>query len=595
VVARSGSLVRTLLLCTVIATLVACAPSGPTSGQAPGGGAAPPGERQPGQRKVLTMALATIIDAFSLAASSTTSGGGLSYIEIHSQALFTADKTTGRSIPRLLAELPSLDNAGARLTDRGGMVATHKLRPDVKWADGTPFTSKDLLFTYKVTKDPSIPIIDTGPSKLMDAATAPDDYTFVVDWRQPYYMADSIGLRAFWPLPAHLLERDYTSYVEEQKDSAGFLARPYWTSEYVHIGPFKLTEFTPQVQAVFDAVDGYFLGRPKVDRIVVKQFPDGNTVLANVLAGAVDLSIDGALNEEHAIELKRRWDQEGAGKVYFGTGTTQFVSMQFDRSVPNYNPVIQDKRVRQGLYHAIDRDSYAEVVSGGVPDKGAHAILPPDNPLYSYVKDGWKQRYPFDLNRASAILDSAGWRRGADGVLGNATGERMHLEVRATADAEKRAPIIADMWKRVGVDPEIVIVPAPLVRDREYRQQFPGGEITARGSQDAILTRLECSEQPTQGNRFSGNNRGHWCNDDYERLVEGYRSNLREDGRGQSIKQIQDLVLEELPILLLNYQTSSVFARKGVTAFQDDFAGGSEAGRIYGTYSRNAHEWDIQP
>src|SRR5439155_7611763 len=138
---------RTLLLGVLVTTLVACAPSGPAA--APAGGAAPSGtgERQPGQRKVLTMALATIIDAFSLAASSTTSGGGLSYIEIHSQALFTADKTTGRPIPRLLAELPSLDNGGLRLTDSGGMVASYKLRPDVKWADGTPFTSKDLLFT----------------------------------------------------------------------------------------------------------------------------------------------------------------------------------------------------------------------------------------------------------------------------------------------------------------------------------------------------------------------------------------------------------------------------------------------------------------
>jgi len=52
-------------------------------------------------------------------------------------------------------------------------------------------------------------------------------------------------------------------------------------------------------------------------------------------------------------------------------------------------------------------------------------------------------------------------------------------------------------------------------------------------------------------------------------------------------------VLEELPIMLMNYQVAVVFARKGVTAFQDDFAGGSEAGRIYGTYSRNAHEWDM--
>jgi hypothetical protein len=73
-----------------------------------------------------------------------------------------------------------------------------------------------------------------------------------------------------------------------------------------------------------------------------------------------------------------------------------------------------------------------------------------------------------------------------------------------------------------------------------------------------------------------------------------YRTALREEQRGETFRQIQELVLQELPIMLLNYQISVVFARRGVTAFEDDFAGGSEAGRIYGTYSRNAHEWDLR-
>jgi len=54
-------------------------------------------------------------------------------------------------------------------------------------------------------------------------------------------------------------------------------------------------------------------------------------------------------------------------------------------------------------------------------------------------------------------------------------------------------------------------------------------------------------------------------------------------------------MLNELPIGLLAYEVSTVLARKGVTAFADDFAGGADSGRAYGTYSRNAHEWDIVP
>jgi len=586
-----------LIVLSILAAMAfaACAPAAPASRPPDAAGVGGGTQEQPGRKKVLTMGLNAILDAFSIAGSTVTAGGRLSFIEIHSQALFTADKTSGRPIPRLLAEQPTVENGGLKLTDDGKMVATYRLRRDVRWADDAPFTAQDLLFTYKVAQDRSIPIIDSGPASLMESASAPDDFTFVVVWRQPYYLADAIGLRAFWPLPAHLLAADFAALVEEQKDSAAFLAKPYWTSEYVHVGPFRLVEFAPGVDAVFDAVDHYFLGRPKVDRIIVKQYADANTLYASVLSGAVDLGPDNALTTEQSVDLKARWEREDGGKIYFGTGTTQFISVQFDRTVPDFNVALADKRVRQGLYQAVDRDGYSDVVMAGIPDRAANALLPPDDALYPYVKDGWKNRYPFDASRATATFEAAGWRRGPDGMLINAAGEKLTVVSRTTATNQVRATLIQDMWKRVGVDAEISIVPAARIADREYFTKFPGVEITARGAQDAILTRLECAERPTPQNQYAGNNRGQWCTPDYERLVGQYRTSLQEGRRGETMRQIQDLLLDELPIMLLNYQVTNPFARKGVTAFLDDFPGGGDSGRIYGTHSRNAHEWDIQP
>jgi hypothetical protein len=149
------------------------------------------------------------------------------------------------------------------------------------------------------------------------------------------------------------------------------------------------------------------------------------------------------------------------------------------------------------------------------------------------------------------------------------------------------------MWKRIGVEGREYEIPAHLLRDRAFRSQFPGVEITARGSRDSILTRLECSEIPTAQNTYSGNNRGKWCNQQYEDLVTKYRASLRQEERGQAMRQIQDLIVEELPYMVLSVGIAAPFARRGVTAFRDDFPGGADAGRIYGTYSRNAHEWDL--
>src|SRR5581483_471892 len=118
---------RIALLGVLALLLAACAAPPPPRTASEASAQAP---REGGPRKVLNLALLTIINGFSIAAGSTTSGGGLSYIEIHSQALFTADKTNGRPVPRLLAEMPTLDNGGLRLTDDGKMLATYRLRPD---------------------------------------------------------------------------------------------------------------------------------------------------------------------------------------------------------------------------------------------------------------------------------------------------------------------------------------------------------------------------------------------------------------------------------------------------------------------------------
>ncbi len=573
---------------------VSCAaPSASPGSSQRGAGDAPRGAQEPASRKVLNMALNTIIDGFSIAASATLAGGGISYAEMHSQALFTSDKTTGRPIPRLLSELPTLDNGGLRLEDNGRMIATYKIRPDVKWADGQQFTSRDLLFTYRVIQEASMPVIDRGPAGLMESAAGPDPLTFVVTWSQPYYQADALGLQPFWPLPAHALESDYNTLVVEQKDVQGFLAKPYWTSEYFHVGPFRLVAFNQGVEAVFDVVETYFLGRPKVDRIVVKQFGDPGTVYANVLAGAVDLGVDNVLRVEYAVDLRSRWERDGGGTVYFASGPTWFIGFQFDRSTPDHQAVVLDKRIRTALYQAIDRDAYSDGVSAGIADRAAYAMLSPADPLFPSVKDGWKQRYPYDTAQSLSIFEQAGWRRGSDDMLINAQGERLNLGLRTPVD--ETAPIIADMWKKIGVDSSIEVIPPVLIRDRQYRQAFRAIEITARGSEDVILTRLDCSAAPTAQNRYSGNNRGHWCNADFDRLAAVYRTSLREEDRAQAIRQIQDVVMEDLPVGLLNYPVATVFARKGVTAFSDDFAGGAEGGRSYGSFTRNAHEWAILP
>jgi len=597
-------------LIVVVAVAAACAPA---SQQAPSGGAGAQGSQAgpgsaaggaaaggaqgsqaaPGRMKVLNLGLRTVLDGFSIGASATLQGGGIGYIEIHSQGLFTSDKTTGRPIPRLVAEQPTVDNGDFILTSDGKMVATYKLRHDVQWADGAPFTSKDLMLTFAIEQNKSMPVPDATAVSLMESATAPDDYTFVLTWKQPYYLADAIGPLLFWPLPSHTLAADYQTMVVEQNDVQGFMAKPYWTAEFFHIGPFKLTQFNAGDDAVFDAVDQYFLGRPKVDRIVVKQIVDPNAYLANIISGSIDLSLDNALLIEQGVELKSRWDADGGGTVYFATGTTWFVAFQFDQSVADFEPVVLDRTVRQALYQAIDREAYAEAVQAGVQGRAANSLLSPAHPLYPFTKDAWIDRYPYDPNRAVALLEGDGWQRGADGVMVSPTLGRLHIDGRTTEGQDRKLAVVADYWRKIGVDASELIMSGAAIRDRVYRQAYPGMEITARGNEEVVLSRAECSAIPTAANSYSGNNRGHWCNPNFDRVVGLFRAELNEQARGPLIQQAQQLLLDDLPFGLLHYEVSVPVVRRGVTALADDFAGGHDSGIGYGTYSRDAHEWDI--
>src|SRR5581483_3620982 len=142
-----------------------------------------------------------------------------------------------------------------------------------------------------------------------------DDSTFVVTYKSAYYLCGLLGVREFWALPQHLLGEPYARYqASGNPDEVTNL--PYWTSQFVHLGPFRLTSFDPNEGTTYEAYDGYFLGRPKVDEVRIKTFPDAQTLYASILAGAVDIFADTALSTDVGFQLKDQWDASGGGTVF---------------------------------------------------------------------------------------------------------------------------------------------------------------------------------------------------------------------------------------------------------------------------------------
>ncbi len=568
---------------TLVLAMLACAPA--ATQRTPDSGQAVPPERRGGPR-TLTIGVNGAVDALSIMGSSTTSGGWQSVNELHSQGLVTSDRDVQRPVPRLATQVPTFDNGGIELLPDGRMKTTYPLRRDVTWQDGRPFTAGDMLFAYELNSDRTMPFLNRDAIQEMQSVEAPDDYTLVIYWRAPYYQADAVGLRALWPHPRHILEEPYRT-----RDRQAFINLPYWTSEYVHLGPFRLTAFTPGDSLTFQAYDGYFLGRPRVDRVIVRIYNDENALYAATIAGDIDMLMDNSLSPERGLALKEEWDRTGQGTVYLGSGTTRFLAAQFDPQVQS-QPAVLDPRVRQALTFAIDRRAVSEVVQRGHGELVANSLLPPGDRMYEAVRDGFAV-YVHDPGRARAMLGQLGWTPGPDGVLVGSDGRRFTTSLWTTEGSDPEIAVIADYWRQIGVQAEQYVVGGAIVRDREARTKYPGFETSARGSGDSILSRFDSRVAAVPANQYSGANRGGYRNPMMDQLIDRYRQAIDERALAQAARAISDLVVEDLPVAPLYFNPTTPAVRKGVRAF-DDFAGGVEASRPYGTFTRNAHEWSLE-
>src|SRR5438094_875283 len=283
------------------------------------------GANQVGARAIrktsAVLAVSAVIPALSWAYAGTSSGGAYSFAELYMQGLVTSGVTSSAPEPRIAVELPSLDKGTAQVLPDGRMRATWRIRPDAKWADGTDLTSRDYALGFDVLKDPqALPgattIVNIGP--MVESLDVVDDKTFVMNWVRPFYQFDAMGFLALQPIPTHLLRP-----LWDEKNYDALLNHSYWRGDYFQVGPFRPTRFEPQVEMVLEAVPTYFLGKPKLDTITIKQFGDVNTLYASVLAKTVDVTADNAIQPEQAIDLRNQWERSGEGKVYIGYGTSR--------------------------------------------------------------------------------------------------------------------------------------------------------------------------------------------------------------------------------------------------------------------------------
>lgn len=352
----------------------------------------------------------------------------------------TTIDASGNFQPVLAAELPTLANGGVSADFR---TVTWRLRPALRWSDGTPLTADDIQFTWEALAHPESGNVLSLGFDLIDQIETPDDLTAVVHYKAmnlAYLQQFSIGL-----LPRHA-----TGAPAEMSNWA-------WNRQPVSAGPFVVSEWTPGERIVMVRNPHYYLlGQPYLDRLIFAITPDTDTQIALMAQGEAQIHL-------WPGESKELYDQQMAGQAMLAEIPSQWnmalylnLSKPFDEDpgpAPPH-PILGDLRVRQALAHAIDYERIITEVNPGVaPAVGPFA--------YGWYGCDQERPYPYDPDKARALLAAAGWLRGEDGIRVaygaryTEEGTRFTLHLNGYTNFEpliRLEEALVEMFKAVGIE-----------------------------------------------------------------------------------------------------------------------------------------------
>jgi peptide/nickel transport system substrate-binding protein len=354
----------------------------------------------------------------------------------------------------------------------------------------------------------------------------------------------------------------------------------------VHLGPYRLADFGLAENMVFERFDDYYLGRPKLNTIIVRAIGDDNSLIANLRSGTLDIVTENAVPEELTAELREEWKRTGEGTVLHRQANLPYILVQFNPEWVRPPELARDPRIRRGLLFGLDRDAIREVALPGFPDTQATSYLQQSDPRSSVVGAPFA-RYRYDPIRATQELADAGWRRGADGRVVDQSGATVQLPVRAGAGDDRELAIIAQSWRDLGLDVAEELAPAALARDVEYNAKFPGLMRTARGVGPTIFVRVDGRAHPTPQNRYSGTATGSYANPALDRLIDRLYATISEKDQGLLLQEMGDILANELPLMPLYFAVKMAAVGKGVRALADDFQGAEGPGLV----AANAYLW----
>ena len=562
------TVVMTVLL--VLAVALGCTPAGPPARTTEGDSPTPP--RSVVKKRVISAYSEQDLKAIS---SKLGTGDGRKLVQIAHAGLAQVDP---RSVlhPQLAEAVPTIENGLWKVLPDGRMETTWKLRPDARWHDGLPVSAEDFVFTARVDQDRELPLPREAGYGSVEGIEALDPQTVLIRWKGPYILADSMFASPDRLVPQHLMGPVY------EEDKTQFVNHPYWSERFVGAGPFKVKEFAQGSHVILEAFDQYVLGRPKVDELELRFIPDPSTLVANLLAGTVDLTIGLSIAPDQAAQVRDQWRE---GQVVTNPYHGDTVAM-FPQLLDPALPVITDRRFRAALLHALDREEMAQAIMAGWSGV-AHTQVTPALPEYEQIQDS-VVRYEFDLRKSAQLIEELGYRRGASGLWEDASGQRIVFQNWASAqDPQERVRgmlTATDYWKRFGLEVEPYLTPPGI--DAPTRAQFPAFSTRGGGGDYSALMRyFHSTFAPTPENRFAGTNPSRVMDPELDRLLDAFFNAIPRSERTQALRSVVRYQTEQ--VLWMGY-----YYNPQLTLLSNKLREVTPSS--YAAKAFNAHLWETQ-
>ncbi len=449
----------------------------------------------------------------------------------------------------LCTAVPTFENGLARTIDLGdgkkGVAVTVTIRPDATWGDGTPVTAKDMIFTNAVKKHPGSGAVSGEFDRRILKIEEKDEKTFVLHIDRLTF--DYNNLAGYRLLPSHIEAKAFATPTEYAKRSA-YEASP--TDRALWAGPYRLSEFVAGAHAVMVPNETWKGAKPHFKRIVLRVFENTAALEANLLAGGVDyIPGEAGLTLDQVIALEQRHPQRFR---YVYKSTTSYSHLDANLE----HPALKDRRVRQALLLAADREAIARQIYGGKVVLAHNSV---NHLQWMAVAD--VRKYPFDPAAAKRLLDEAGWSKIEGGVRHNAAGERLTFTLASVAGIKTNElimSVLAAQWRQVGIDARIRGQPARVFfGDTLQRRKFDGlaffGWIVSPESVPRTI--MHSTMIPAAANGFQGQNFTGYRNPEMDALLDAIERELDREKRRALWRRYQEIYAEDLPALPMFFGT----------------------------------------